>query len=80
MLSEKLVNYMMIEAQAEEERRGTKIEKIYVIGEKYYFDAWQVQGFPVDYTLVRSDMDEKYKSDMNTEKQFKEKQGVRGGF
>lgn len=79
MLKQEAIQTILEHARQEEIKRGQKIEKIYVVGDHYYFDAWQVQGKTIDYTLVRSDMDPNYHSHLNTEPNLQRK-SKREGF
>lgn len=62
MMSNELLKEILEAAREEEIRRGAKVSHIYVVGERYFFDASEVEGMEVDYTLVRSDMDPNFPS------------------
>lgn len=78
MLEVQFLSVILEHVQQEEIKRGTKIDKIYIVGGQYYFDEWQVDGKSIDYTLIRGDEDEKHPTYLNTEVKLKGKR--REGF
>lgn len=65
----------MNQARKQEEKTGKAVPKVYILDGSIYLDERELGGKEPDYTLVRSDLDENFKSDINTKIKEDEKRG-----
>lgn len=68
MLNEQIFKEALNIAQQEELRTGRVIKEVYILGDEIFLNKHDLKGHEQDYTLIRSDMDEKFPSSINTEK------------
>lgn len=68
MEKEQLFEKALQIAQQQEQRTGNVIEKVYILDSEIFLNKRDLKGRVQDYTLVRSNLDNKFPSNMNTEK------------
>lgn len=68
MKNQELFAEAMKAAQREEQRTGHAIKEVYIYDGGVYFNKYELKGKQPDFTLVRSDMDENFKSDISDKK------------
>lgn len=71
MDTNKTIQAAVLAAQKQENETQRKIEKIYIVGDEYFFSLDEVGNKEIDHTLIRSDVDPKMKTNLGTEKNFK---------